>query len=83
MKKIKVVVVIEGGNVQEIFTNQEGVEVVKVDYDVEGTPREELKRVQQDNAEGKKSYALASVRHWGEAQVFPKETKRFFRNAKI
>jgi len=82
MKKVKVVVVIEGGNVQEIFANIEGVEVVKVDYDLDGTPREELKRVQQDGERGKKSFTLASVRHWGEASVFPKDTQRFFRNAK-
>ena len=81
MKKIKLVVVIEGGNVQGIFTNQSGVHIVKVDYDVEGSPREELKRVLQENGEGKKSYALASVTHWGEASVFPKDTKRFFKNA--
>lgn len=82
MKKIKVVVVIEGGNVQEIFANQEGVNIVKVDYDVEGTPNQELKRVLQDDGEGKKSFAFASVCHWGEASVFPKDTRRFFRNAK-
>jgi len=83
MKKVKVVVVIEGGNVQEIFTNVPGVEVVKVDYDVDGMPREELKKVQQDDGGGKKSFALASVRQWGEALVYPKDTKRFFRNASI
>jgi hypothetical protein len=76
----KVVIVVEGGNVQSIFSDQP-VQVVKVDYDTEGTPREELKRVLQIGDEGEKSYELAFVRHWGEAEVCPEETERFFRNA--
>lgn len=80
-KEIQVVVVVEGGNIQSIFTNQPNVHFVKVDYDVDGTPREELKRVLQAGDGDRKSYELASVRHWGEAEVSPKETDRFFRNA--
>lgn len=76
----RVVVVIQGGNVQAIMADRP-IKVCKVDYDVDGTPREELKRVLQVGDQGKKSYELASVRHWGEAEVFPQETNRFFRNA--
>ncbi len=78
----RVVVVVEGGNVQNVFASHPDVQVVKVDYDVDGTPREELRRVLQFGDGGKKSYELASVRHWGEAEVCPLETNRFFRNAK-
>ena len=78
-KAIRVVAVVEGGNIQSIFANQPNVHVVKVDYDVDGTPREELKRVLQDD--DKKTYELASVRHWGEVEVCPQDTNRFFRNA--
>ncbi len=80
-KPPRVVVVIVGGNVQEILSDRPGISVVKVDYDVDGTPREELKRVEQPEEGGRKSYALASVRHWGEAEVSPRETERFFKNA--
>jgi hypothetical protein len=76
----RVVVVIEGGNVQEILADRP-LKAVKVDYDMDGTPRWELKRVLQDGDGGKKSYAFASVRHWGEAVVSSRETERFFRNA--
>jgi hypothetical protein len=78
----RVVVVIEGGNVQEILADRPGVNVVKVDYDVEGTPREELKRVAQYLDDVNRTYELAIVRHWGEALSNPKDTKRFFRNAR-
>lgn len=79
-KTPRAVVVIEGGNVQAILSDRP-VDVVKVDYDVDGTPREELRRVPQDVEGAKKSFAWASVRHWGEAVVSPEETKRFFRTA--
>ena len=83
MKKVKVVVVVEGGNVQSIFTNQKGVEVVQVDYDVDGREDEGVKRVGQFDFKTERvcSFELASVRHFGEADVDPKEIRRFFRNA--
>jgi hypothetical protein len=80
-KETRVVVVIEGGNVQEIMANRPGVHVVKVDYDSEGADRDEVKRVLQYGDNNKKTYELAFVRHWGEATPDPKDTKRFFRNA--
>jgi hypothetical protein len=80
-KETKVVVIITGGNVQEIMANRPGVHIVKVDYDSEGADRDEVKRVLQIGDDNKKSYELAFVRHWGEASPFPKEVKRFFRNA--
>jgi hypothetical protein len=81
-KEMRVVVVVEGGNVQSIFASHPDLHFVKVDYDVEGTPRGELRRVLQDCDNGKKSYELASVRHWGEAEVCPQWTNRFFKNAR-
>ncbi len=80
-KKTKVVVVITGGNVQEIMANRPGVHVVKVDYDSEGADRDEVKRVLQYGDNNEKTYELAFVRHWGEATPDPKDVKRFFRNA--
>jgi len=80
-KTVKVVVVIEGGNVQRILSNVPGVQVVKVDYDVEGSPREDLKRVAQYETSGKKTYQLAFVSMWGEAEPAPESIGRFFRNA--
>ncbi len=47
----RVVVVVEGGNVQTIMADRP-IKVVKVDYDVDGTPREELKRVLQVGDQG-------------------------------
>jgi hypothetical protein len=81
MEKVKIVVVVEGGNIQAIFADKLGVEVVKVDYDVDGTPRKELKRVAQYLDDVNRTYELASVRHWGEAELNPHDTRRFFRNA--
>ncbi len=77
----KLVVVIEGGNVQEIMANRPGVKICKVDYDCEGADRAEVKRVLQFGNNNKKTYELAYVRHWGEASPEPREIKRFFRNA--
>ncbi len=79
-KTPRVVVVVEGGNVQEILSDQP-VDVVKVDYDVEGMFEDDLRLVAQVGEGGKKTYALAWVRHWGEALVSPGEAKRFFRTA--
>lgn len=81
MKKLKVVVVVEGGNVTNIIANQEGVDVVKVDYDVFSGDGPDVKRVAQYDHQGKKTFAPASVMRWGEAQPAPEETRRFFRNA--
>lgn len=78
MKKIKIVIVLEGGNIQSVFVDCLGVEIVKVDFDVLGFSLSELKRVYQNDKGSKKSYKYATVSCWENIEISPMEIKRYF-----
>ena len=78
MKKIKIVLVLEGGNIQNVFVNSLEVEIVKVDFDVLGFPLSELRRVYQNEKGSKKSYKFATVVNWENIEISPMEIKRYF-----
>lgn len=74
--KIKVVVVMDGGVVQNILTDSANVQVVLVDYDAESYERQILSEVKQGNGGTASAYVAKQS-----PEVDADETERMFRYA--
>lgn len=68
MQQVRVFVIVQDGAIQDVLADDpDVVDVVVVDYDVEGVPVGETALVPQDDADGKVTgYEAAIVTRWGD-----------------
>lgn len=58
---MKVVIVMDGGIIQDVLAEEEGLEVVICDYDVEGLEKQDLSSIPQDDDEVADAYLFSDT----------------------
>jgi hypothetical protein len=72
MKPIKLVVILDGGLVQDILISSGKGEVYVIDYDIEGAEAEDIMTVSFSASEGEPNREQAYVSHWDKLETDPK-----------
>ena len=69
---IKIVVILDGGLVQDILISSGKGEAYVIDYDIEGAEAEDLMTVSFSASEGEPNREQAYVSHWDKLETDPK-----------
>jgi hypothetical protein len=69
---IKIVVILDGGLIQDILISSGKVEAYVIDYDIEGTEAEDIMTVSFSASDGEPNREQAYVSHWDKLETDPK-----------
>lgn len=71
---MKIVIIMDGGLIQDVITDQEEAEVLIIDYDIEGADEDDLKSTQSSDGTVDKAWVSNYP-----SSVSPKDVNRYWR----